>query len=204
MQAAYLNGDFINLKVGRAYKTFDRDRHVKHMDYNGLEICAGLDFNVDYMSAEIFAKGNGWIHFIDEIRLSNSNSFIMAEKLRNKYPGITVYPDATGDYRKSSSSKSDHQIFKDEGFRVISRKDNPRVMDRVNAFSKMLINDWITVEPGKCEWLVKDLERVVWRSGDLDKRTDTALTHASDAADYPIAYLYPVRTRAAGTAKRAA
>ena len=203
MRAAYLDGDFINLKLGRAYKPFDRDRHVKHQDIKDkedkyvFEICAGLDFNVDYMSAEIFAHGNGWIHFFDEIRLSNSNSFELSNALFNKYPRIKVFQDATGALRKSSSTKSDHAIFAEKGFAIYARRANPAVMDRVNSFNSMLINDRITIEPGTCEYLVKDLERVVFSSGDLDKRSDPALTHASDAAGYPVAYLYPVKERRA-------
>lgn len=193
---AYLNGKFINLSIGRAYKEFNRERHLVHIGGIGnLEVCAGLDFNVDYMSAEIFYKGNGWVHYFDEIRLKNSNSFELADRLALKYPGITVYPDATGSARKSSSTKSDHAIFREAGFSVIAKKDNPRVMDRTNAVNKMLREDHLTIEPGTCPELIKDFERVVYKSGDLDKQSDKSLTHASDAAGYPIAYLYPVRIR---------
>lgn len=192
MRLAYLDGDFVNLKQGRAYKVFDREKHVIQRDVTGIEIEAGIDFNVDYMSAEIYANGNGWMHFIDEIRLSNSNSFELADKLHLKYPGIKVYPDATGASRKTSSSKSDHNIFRDKGFNVIAKKSNPAVMDRVNAFNRMLIRDLLTIEPNKCPCLVKDLERNVFKSGDLDKMSDPALTHAGDAAGYAIAYKYKI------------
>ena len=195
MREAYLEGKFINLREGKAYKPFDREKHIKHVDYKSLEICAGLDFNVDYMSAEVFANGNGWVHFIDEIRLSASNSFELADKLVAKYPGIRVFPDATGALRKSSSSKSDHAIFRDKGFNVIARKANPPVMDRVNSMNKLLLNNNLTIEPDTCEWLVKDLERVIFKSGDLDKSSDKSLTHSSDAAGYAIYYLYPVIKR---------
>jgi hypothetical protein len=190
---AYLEGKFINLTQGRAYKPFDRNRHIKHIDVRGFPVCAGLDFNVDYMSAEIFALGNGWVHFIDEIRIGYSNSFELAERLGQKYRFINVYPDATGSARKSSSTKSDHQIFKDAGFKVIANLENPKVMDRLNAVNKLLLHDWLTIEPGKCPHLVTDLERDVFKNGDLDKQSDPALTHAGDAAGYPIAYLFPVR-----------
>ena len=199
---AYLEGKFVNLKVGRAYKAFDRDKHIRHMDVDGLEICAGIDFNVDYMSAEVFAHGNGWMHFIDEIRLSNSNSFELADALARRYPGIRIYPDATGSTRKTSSTKSDHQIFRDAGFTIYARRENPRVMDRVNAVNSMFMNDRLSIEPNKCEWLVKDLERVTFKSGDLDKTSDPALTHASDGAGYAVAYLYPVQKREAFTISR--
>ena len=188
MREAYLEGKFLNLKLGRAYKPFERDRHIKHSELQG-EICAGIDFNVDYMSAEVFINGNGYIHFIDEIRRSHTNTFELAESLRLKYPGIRVFPDPTGSGRRTSATKTDHQILRDAGFDVRYRKQVP-VMDRVNAFNSMLIQDRLTIEPNKCPYLVKDLERVVFKNGDLDK-DDKTLTHASDGAGYAVEYLYP-------------
>lgn len=198
MRAAYMNGNFINLTQGRAYKPFDRNKHIKNIEIRNeknefiLPIYAGLDFNVDYMSAEIFANGNGWLHFFDEIRLTNSNSYELSEELKKKYPGINVYPDATGAMRRTSSTKSDHQIFRDAGFRIVAKRENPRVMDRINAVNKLLLNNNLSIEPGTCKFLINDLERNVFKSGDLDKQSDLSLTHAGDAAGYAIAYLYPV------------
>lgn len=202
MKAAYLRGEFVNLTSGRAYKPFVREKHVRTQSIQGLPIYAGLDFNVDYMTAEIFANGNGRVHFFDEIRLSNSNSFELADKLKEKYPNIRVYPDASGSMRKSSSTKSDHQIFRDAGFHIIANNANPRIMDRINAVNKLLLHDNLTVEPGRCPKLVADFERNVFKNGDLDKQSDLALTHAGDAAGYPIAYLYPVRSKLAFSGAR--
>ncbi len=116
-----------------------------------------------------------------------------------KYPKIKVYPDATGAQRRSSSTKSDHQIFRDAGFSVVARKANPRVRDRVNAMNRMLMNSTFSIEPGKCPCLVADLERNVWKNNDIDKSTDLIMTHAGDAAGYPVSYLYPVFPREAGS-----
>ena len=191
MREAYLEGKFVNMKLGRAYKPFDRDRHIKHVNIDNLEICAGIDFNVDYMSAEIFANGNGFIHFFDEIRASHSNTFELAESLRLKYPGIRVLPDPTGSGRRTAATKSDHQILKDAGFQVRMRDKRILVMDRVNAVNSMLNLDRLTIEPDTCLWLIKDLDRVVFKNEDLDKTTEPELTHASDGAGYGVHYLYP-------------
>ena len=194
MREAYLEGKFVNLKQGRAYKEFDRDKHVVSKHVQG-EIKAGIDFNVDYMTAEIFYDLNGSVHFFDEIRLSNSNTFELAEKLFSKYPGIKIYPDATGAFRKTSSQKTDHAILRELGFHILAYFKNPSVMDRVNAVNRMLRDGRLTIEPGTCYNLVKDFERVTFKSGDLDKTSDLSLTHASDAAGYSIAYLYPILKR---------
>jgi len=190
---AFLEGKFVNLTQGRVYDQWDRFQHFIDYEIKGAEVCAGVDFNVDYMTAEIFYKGNGWVHFFDEIRLDyDSNSFELAKQLRKKYPKmINIYPDATGDFRKTSSTKTDHQIFRDKGFKLHAYPQNPKVKDRVNVVNSMIMNGNFTVQPGKCPWLVRDLERNIWKNNDIDK-TEKELTHAGDAAGYPCAYLFPI------------
>ena len=195
---AYLEGKFLNLLSGRVYKEFDRDKHIFKLDnpvnsagQKLFRVKAGIDFNVDYMTAEIFWDMKTGVHFIDEIRLMNSNTFDLAEKLRDKYPGIEVYPDPTGSARRSAATKTDHQILRDYGFIVRSRKEVP-VRDKVNSTNALLRKDACSIEPGKCHWLVRDWERNTWKSGDIDK-SEVELTHASDAAGYAIEYLYPVK-----------
>lgn len=200
MRDAYLEGKFINLRAGKVYKPFDREKHVKHIDIDPktVEICAGVDFNVDYMTAEIFYKGNDWMHFFDEIRLSFSNTFELAEKLGANYPGIKIYPDPSGGARKTSSSMTDHSILQQAGFYVKSVRETIPLKDRINSVNKMLLNNKLTIEPGRCPWLIKDFERVSWDQGDLNKKDDPALTHASDAAGYAVYYLFPAKIKMFG------
>ena len=191
-QAAYLDGIFVNLTKGRVYSYFDRHKHVDRQEIGSDQtVFAGIDFNVDFMSAELFIINENKPHFFDEIRLADSNTYALAERLKEKHPGITVYPDASGNSRKSSSTKTDHTILRDAGFRVIATAKNPAVRDRVNAVQGKLRKGELTI--GNCPHLIKDLERVVWKNGDIDKTTDKALTHASDSAGYPLNYLFPVR-----------
>ena len=191
MQAAYLEGKFVNLTSGRVYKPFDRKIHLaeRPTGLENLPIVAGIDFNVDYMSAEIAYQGPTWLHFFDEIRLSNSNTFELSAALKEKYPRINVYPDPTGSARKSSSSRSEHRILEDDGFKVYS-KAQVGVRDRVNSVNKMLRDKNLSFE--NCPYWIGDLERNTWRSGDIDKR-DLSMTHAGDGAGYMIEYLFPVR-----------
>lgn len=192
--AAYMNGMFVNLTKGRVYRHFDRGTHVQSEALpDDTQVFAGIDFNVDYMSAVVFTEleGGRRVHFFDEIRQGDSDTYQLADRLHEKYPGITVYPDASGKGRKSSAKNTDHVILKEKGFTVVARNKNPAVKDRVNAVNRMLRDGRLTVE--NCPHLVKDFERVVWRHGDIDKLTDPALTHASDAAGYPVEYRHPVR-----------
>lgn len=204
-RAAYIDGQFVNLKVGRVYKDFNRSmvrERSKPLDHPDsildLPIECGMDFNVDAMSCEIYRRGPTWIHYFDEIRLKNANTYDMAKALHAKHPGITVYPDASGSARKTSAVASDHAILRGGTtempwrFKVIANRSNPPVKDRVNAFNKLM-------REGNCSFfnvpeLISDLERCTWRLGDIDKR-DPERTHASDAGGYPIAYNFPVISR---------
>lgn len=117
----------------------------------------------------------------------------MAEQVKSRYPQATIcYPDATGKARKTSSTKSDHQILIDQGCEIRCQSTNPPVKERVNAFSRLVRDNRITVEKGKCPELVADCERMVWKSGDLDKTSDPARSHAFDAASYAIHYKHPL------------
>ena len=202
MVDAYIKGEFVNLSTGRVYKPFNRDKHTAiRTDLRDmpLEIVAGIDFNVDYLTAVIALNGKSFIHFFDEVRLSNSNTYELADELKKRYPGIRVFPDPTGSARKTSATKTDHQILKDHGFTVISKRQVlPK--DRVNAVNALLIKDALSVE--NCPHLVADFEREVWRNGEPDQTTDKARTHASSAAGYLINYLFPVLKTEAWSIRR--
>lgn len=189
---AYVHGKFVNLTQGRVYKDFDRDKHCMHRETEGWEIGAGQDYNVDANTVVVFAYSKKEIHVFDEIRLNNSGTYDIAEKLKDRYPGIKVFPDSSGSARKTSSQKSDHEIMRQAGFQVLAPKKNPPVRDRVNAFNKILREERITFE--NCPNLIMDLERNVWRNGDIDKR-DSEQTHASDAMGYAINWLFPVNNK---------
>jgi len=193
--------DFVSTGNRAAYN-FDRKVHVKQAEELTEDIWFGMDMNVDYMTACLGCSySDGTIHYFHEIRLSNSNTDEMAREMKKIAPGITVYPDATGSARSTTSNKSDHQILRDHGFNVISRKANPPIIDRLNALNRMLTDAngkvRMTVDP-KCTHLIKDLEQVQRsRDGKIDKVKDISLTHALDACSYYIALKHPVVQRIA-------
>ena len=200
---AYVDGAFVNLTKGRVYDPFDRVKsNDVRLDISNLPIIAGLDFNVGKLVCIIAARiGKDRLHVFDEVVLKDSDTFEMAEVLSRKYPGIPVYPDPAGNARHTSSTKSDHQILRDHGFMVIARKSHPPVKGRVNAVNGMLRNGLMTIDVAKCKELAIDLERVVWKGNDIDKRDD-ARTHATDALGYPTEYLWPVNRGFVGSIMR--
>ncbi|MDP6049420.1 MAG: phage terminase large subunit [Candidatus Bathyarchaeota archaeon] len=203
MVDAYIHGKFVNLQEGRVYKEFSRDVHIyEREDIEELkkyhQVHIGMDFNVNPMTAVAFCKIGDTCHVFDEFFMANSTTFDMAEVIKEKYPNAIIYPDATGAARKTSSQKSDHQILKEKGLRVYAKRKNPPVRDRVNAVNQLLrVNDKVSkFSMENCPKLINDLERVVWRKGDIDK-TQLKLSHISDAFGYGVHYLFPVIKREA-------
>ena len=189
-RAAYMNGEFVNLTAGRVYKYFDRSMIAEGGPSSTLR--AGIDFNVDNMTAEIFSiTPDGVVWFLDEIQFDNSTTYELADRLQERYPGITVFPDPAGRARKSSSDVTDFTILRDKGFTVEARPVHPPVRSRVNAVNKLMREGRLRIS-SRCPRLVKDFELVSWKNGEIDKSND-ALTHASDAAGYAIEKLFPVR-----------
>ena len=183
----------------RAAYNFDRNIHVKKADQLSNNLFWGMDFNVDYMSAVLGCEfSDGTIHYLDEIRQTNSNTEEMAKAMKATAPNIPVYPDSAGSARSTTSNRSDHMILKDYSFYVIAKKANPPVIDRLNALNRMLKDAKgrvrMTVD-SKCIHLIKDLEQVQRsRDGKIDK-SDIALTHMIDACSYYIAYRHPIISR---------
>ena len=190
-RAAYMEGKFVNLTAGRVYKYFDRHL-VLELFLGSNRVMAGIDFNVDHLTAELFMEyGDGGVHFFDEIHLVNATTYELADLLHERYPAITVFPDPAGRARKSSADATDFTILRDKGFTVEARAAHPPVRSRVNAVNKLLREGKLTCSAA-CKHLIKDFEQVTWKNGDISKSNE-ALTHASDAAGYAIEKLYPVR-----------
>lgn len=185
----FLNGLFSDASDGQAYYSFDREKHVQDIAFTNGALYIGMDFNVAPMTAVIFQFVNNKFHILDEAFLMNSDTYKMCDYLlRKKYRG-NIIPDSTGRNRKTSG-KSDHDILKENGFKVMSTH-NPFVTDRVNNVNRLLTSDRIVIHP-RCKKLINDLEKVSWKDNKLDQKTDSTLTHISDALGYGLWKLEPI------------
>ena len=182
----------------RAAYNFDRNIHVKKAEQLSNNLFWGMDFNILGSAVLGCTYSDDTTHFFKEIRIPNSNTELMAMEMKKIAPHIPVYPDATGSARSTTSHRSDHQILKDHGFHVISKKANPPVTDRLNALNRLLKSAdgkvKMTIDPS-CTNLIKDLEQTQ-RTNDnrIDKR-DESLSHFLDACSYYISYKYPIISR---------
>ena len=201
---AYVNGDFVNLTSGGVYTCYDRklnntDRTVKDCDH--LHI--GMDFNVGKMSAIVHVED-----VVDGVKITSAvdefmgllDTPVMIKAIENKYPNhrITIYPDASGQNRKSSNaSETDISQLK-KSFRVNARTRNPFVKDRIASVQGMLcnaigerryfIND--VTAPETCESLEQQIYN---KQGEPDKSHDN--DHPNDALGYYIHNQFPIQTR---------
>lgn len=174
-----------------------------------------MDFNLSPMSWTLgqLAADQWW--WFDEIYLENSHTMEAAKELRDRIlllkahgfrgnPDLVLCGDATGKATQRTSNQSDYDIVKavlreaNISFRDETPEANPSIKDRVNAVN-MKCKDasgkvTLHVNKEKCPYLVKDLERVVWKPGAdyvLDPGPQKKLTHPSDSIGYPVHCLTP-------------
>lgn len=193
--------------------TFDRATHVDadRAEYDPvLPVEISADFNVDPMCWVLGQHKGDLAWDYDEIVIPGGATTDEAcTEFISRYPDrktrVVVYGDASGASRKTTSRQSDYDIirrrFRDyyHSMSIEVPASNPPVVQRVNSVNARLRNAagevryW--VHP-RCKHLVDDRIRVSWKPGtrDIDKR-DRSLTHASDASDYRLVRLYPIRTR---------
>jgi hypothetical protein len=211
---------FETLGVGRAYYAFDRAQNVaKQLRFDRrVPLSWALDFNMNPLCSVLAQVYGGRVHMLEEMILPDSNTLAACEELFSRtqkwhtgFPlAISVYGDATGEQRRTSSSRTDWQIVKDflgrypDRFEVTFRvlRANPPVKDRVNCVNALLRNQAgqhrLQVDES-CKHLIKDFEQVCWKTdphgnplADLDK-SDSMRTHVSDAVGYLVAREFSMR-----------
>jgi len=204
---AYLRGQFVNLVSGTIYHQFDRVKNNSTDTATDTEtLFIGMDFNVGKMSGVVHVKRDGMPVAVDEI----ANAYDTPDIIRIikerfwrhdgdryiKTREIRIYPDASGDSRKSvRASETDLQLLRDAGFTVVARSANPPVKDRINAMNAMFCNASglrrYQVNVIRCPSYAECLEQQVWATnGEPDK--SGGKDHMNDAAGYFIFYDYPL------------
>ena len=200
---AYIEGLFVNLTSGTVYIQYDRHKCNTHeTEQPGEPLFVGMDFNVGNMAAVIHVKREGKPVAVGEITKAYDTPD-MARLLKERYSGhaIHVYPDASGDSRKSvNASKTDIAILRDAGFSVHAPKKNPPVKDRINAMNAAFETGY-KINVDRCPSYVKCLEQQAYNQhGEPDK--SQGLDHLPDGGGYFIHHDYPVIKPATATKLR--
>jgi hypothetical protein len=200
--AAYLDGEFVNLVAGSVYPEFDRRLNASSETIQPAEaLHVGMDFNVGRMSAAVHVlRGDDPHAVLEYTKVLDTPAMCALLKARHPRHPIIVYPDASGQARKSNNaSESDHAILRAAGFSVRVNAANPRVKDRVLAVNAMVHKEGARryrVNPETCPELTESLEKQAYdKHGEPDKAG--GLDHIIDAAGYFIVYRYPIQHRIA-------
>jgi len=202
--AAYLDGEFCNLTSGSVYAEFDRALNASFETIQGGDhLHVGMDFNVGKMSAVIHVLRGDDPHAVAELTGVFDTPAMALLLTRFAGHSITVYPDASGNSRKSNNaSESDISILRQSGLRVCVNPTNPAVKDRVLSLNRMIHCDFIRryrVNIEHCPDLVESLEKQAYdKNGEPDK--SGGFDHVIDAAGYFIAYRYPIKRNTASSA----
>ena len=195
---AYIDGQFCNLVSGTVYYAFNRFTHnsteeVKSADDFKEPLYIGMDFNVTKMAATVYVKRNLEWHAAAEFK-DVFDTPAMVRAIKEKYNGhhITVYPDASGNSRKSvDSSISDISLLIQAGFAVKNNTVNPYVRDRILAVNKKFESNQLFVNVKNCPTTARNLEQQCYgANGEPDKTS--GFDHQNDATGYPIAYEFPI------------
>ncbi|WP_204772845.1 terminase large subunit domain-containing protein [Lelliottia amnigena] len=204
---AYLRGKFTNLNSGTIYHTFNRKLNNctdEILDTDPLFI--GMDFNVGKMAAIVHVKRNSLPRAVREL-VKVYDTPAMIKRIQEEFwryedgryvksREIYIYPDASGDSRKSqNASKTDIAQLNDAGFSVIVDDANPPVKDRINSMNAMFCNAngerRYLVNVQNCPVYTESLEQQIWAAnGEPDKSADN--DHPNDAGGYFIVKDYPI------------
>ena len=193
------------------FYSFSRTRNVKKLPplKDDEKLYIGLDFNVGIMASVIGVMRGGELHIIAET-VGASNTASWANDILSRYANgrrkIVIYPDPTGDSKKTSAplGQTDISILRDKGFEVVLPSDRIiKVVDSVNVTNGLLLSAsgetvlYFDVEGCK-RHTIPSMERCVWQEGTsdrlaIDKRKGDE--HWSEAVRYLTYGLFKNRAR---------
>lgn len=195
MLEAMVNGGWVSFTLNKVYHFYDRKRHASTRTIQPTDhLHIGLDFNVGGTCATVFVIDGDKAHAVDEFVSYDTQDFINRLAQFNNVE-ITVYPDASGNNRKTNASESDIAMIKRAGYEVRHNQMNPAVRDRINAVNGLLSHNRLLVNHDKCPELATALESQGYdKKGDPEKfDTHPSIDDWNDSLGYFIAYKFPIR-----------
>lgn len=192
LRDAYIEGKFVNLTSGTIYTSYSvlgNDCRSEYID--GERVYIGMDFNIGNMSAVALVKRDNEYHAIEEFT-GILDTTTMAQLIRKRFQNskITVYPDASGNSRSTSSKNTDFSLLEKEGLSVVASGSNPRVKDRVNTLNNALEKRTFKINRINCKVVSNNLLQQAWKNGEPDKSSGN--DHTNDAVGYAVYNLLPL------------
>lgn len=192
---AYLNGDFVNMASGTVFSYFNRDTYHSDEVMNEYEeLIAGQDFNISGCVTIIIVRRDDTYVAVEEHVSYDTQAVI--ETIKGNYPTryVAVYPDASGNNRKTNASETDIAMIRNAGLDVYVNSSNPSVKDRINITNNLFAKGKLFVNTKRCPKLTKALEQLSYdEAGEPEKsNTPASPDDFCDGFTYPLAYLEPI------------
>lgn len=193
--AAYIEGEFVNLKSGTVYNSYDRTANGSREEIRpGEPLYIGQDFNVADMASAIAVKRPDGMHIVAQL-VGIYDTPSLVDHIKETWPGhkIAIYPDASGGSRKTiNASTSDISLLRRAGFRVVVDASNPAVRDRIVTVNSALQNRKLWINDHTAPDVARSLEQQAYgRNGEPDK--EGGFDHMSDAVGYLAVKEMPIR-----------
>ena len=126
---------------GLVVPNFDRELNRSFEEItNDDTLIMGVDFNVNKMPCGVHVLRGHELHLVDEF-FGSFNTNDLMEAIKQRYPKhrCIFHTDASGNANKSSAGgRTDLDIIKSYGYRVMNLSRNPNIIDRVNAHNSMV------------------------------------------------------------------
>lgn len=189
---------------GRVYYAFDRKANTGEVqDIHGAPILVGMDFNVCPMSATFSVKAGGQMHVIGEATINNGNTDEMVRLINSRYLGrsIRVYPDPTGNARKTSApvGQTDFTILRQAGFTVLAPNAPYPVADKINTVNTAMCTATgirnVIINASRCPNLCRGLDGLTYKEGTSEPDKTLGLDHITDALGYMLLWEMPLRVQ---------
>jgi hypothetical protein len=128
----------------------------------------------------------------------------MSHAIKRRFPDrkIVVYPDPTGNARKTSApvGQTDFTILRDAGFQVVAPSHPYPIADKINTVNSALCTSTgvrkVYVNPAKCPNLCKGWDGLTFKEGTSEIDKSLGLDHITDAAAYLLLWELPMRSGA--------
>jgi len=190
------------------FYNFNRELHVTDnlMPFESYEdIHIAIDFNVKIMASSVFAHRGDQLHCLNEF-YGSADTTQLIRRINKTYPNrnIFVYPDASGNARKSSAATgvTDFSLLRKAGFQIRARNKQPRIVDSVNCVNSLLQDATGTsrlfFDKRTTTRTIASMEQTSWKPGNttgmdnaiIDKSKNNE--HFSDGVRYICEMLYPI------------
>lgn len=212
LQKQYLDGEAVNLRQGKVYGNYNSAMIRDDLVYDrNLPVQVAIDFNINPgMHAEIgqFYPATQEITTLYEIHGPGMNviqaTIEIADwyKKNNATGPIQIYGDVSGNARSVTDGKTSYQVmfnYLDQAgisYVLCCGTKAPAISDRVNAVNNIMLDVNSKTRyfiSRKCAKLLDDYKKLKYTNkGEIDK-SNSELSHASDADGYRIVKLCPIR-----------